>query len=67
MAFQVLLQPTSKPYSGMYHKQTNKNNKKVNIITMPRFKLGTSLTNARKVTTDLSCSITGNKLDLGER
>ena len=28
MAFQVLLQPTSKPYSGMYHKQTNKNNKK---------------------------------------
>ena len=28
MAFQVLLQPTSKPYSGMYHKQTNKNNLK---------------------------------------
>jgi len=28
MAFQVLLQLTSKPYSGMYHKQTDKNNKK---------------------------------------
>jgi hypothetical protein len=33
---------------------------------MPRFKLGTSLINVRKVTTDLSCSITGNKLDLGK-
>jgi hypothetical protein len=66
MAFQVLLQLTSKPYSSMYHKQTKIINK-VNIITMPRFKLGTSLINVTKVTTDLSCSITGNKLDLGKR
>jgi len=66
MAFQVLLQPTSKPYSGMYHKQT-KIMEKVSIITMPRFKLGISIINVRKVTTDLSCSITGNKLDLGKR
>jgi len=40
---------------------------KVSIITMPRFKLGISIINVRKVTTDLSCSITGNKLDLGKR
>jgi len=66
MAFQVLLQPTSKPYSGMYHIQI-KIIKKVNIINMPRFKLATSLINVRKVTTDLSCSVTGNKLDLEKR
>jgi len=41
--------------------------KKVSIITMPRFKVGTSIVNVRKVTTDLSCSITRNKLDLEKR
>jgi len=34
---------------------------------MSRFKLGTSIINVSKVTTDLSCSITGNKLDLGKK
>jgi len=36
------------------------------MITIPRFNLGTSLINVRKVTTYLSCSVTGNKLDLGK-